>query len=138
MLEIYSKILENAYNTSFLIPKGTMSFSNKENFIKYKNALLFLVENGLLEEMPQKRHRITNKGREVYENEGIFTYLLNQQTSKARDEHKQEVDYNLSISRLELTKKILDDYKWTKWLSRFAFLISVGLAVLKLIEYLNK
>lgn len=61
---------------------------------------------------------------------------LVEQSNKERD--KEELEIRKTKTDLELAEKTLKDYKTTKLLSRIAFLVSLGLAILELVKWLRQ
>lgn len=59
-------------------------------------------------------------------------------TQQITAKEKEEIEIKKAKTDLELAEKSLKDYKWTKWMSRIAFFISLGLAVLELIKWFKQ
>jgi hypothetical protein len=51
---------------------------------------------------------------------------------------KEVVDFEKSKVDLELAKKVLKEYPYTKWFARIGFVIAIILAVLEIIRWKDK
>ena len=70
---------------------------------------------------------------------GGFTKIYETEQSELQKQQRQkDLELRKTETELKLAEKSLKDYKWTKWMSRIAFFISIGLAALELIKWLKQ
>jgi hypothetical protein len=70
---------------------------------------------------------------------GGFTKIYESEQIESKKQARQkDLELRKTETDLELAEKSLKDYKWTKWMSRIAFFISICLATLELIKWLKQ
>ena len=70
---------------------------------------------------------------------GGFVADYNQLVDQSnKEKEREELEIRKTKTDLELAEKTLRDYKTTKFLSRFAFIVSLGLAFLELIKWIRQ
>ena len=76
--------------------------------------------------------------KEFLKNGGFKKDYQNQTAQLQKQTEKEELEIRKTKTDLTLAEKSLKDYRWTKWMSRIAFFISLGLAVLELIKWIRQ
>lgn len=82
--------------------------------------------------------QLSTRGYEILTNGGWLKYVENEKSKSDFLTKKEIVDFEKSKVDLELAKKILKEYPYTKWFARIGFAIALILAVLELIQWKYK
>lgn len=82
--------------------------------------------------------QLSTRGYEILTNGGWLKYVENEKSKSDFLAKKEIVDFEKSKVDLELAKKILKEYPYTKWFARIGFAIAIILAVLELIQWKYK
>ena len=102
-------------------------YFDRSEFIK---DIDFLERNNLITDNERTlTYLITTKG-EKYLEQLIKEHLYNSE--------KERIEFEKSKIDLELSKKMLKEYPYTKWLARIGAFMGIGLAVLEVIKWLIK
>lgn len=84
------------------------------------------------------RIQLSTRGYEILANGG---WLKNVEDEKNKSDflaQKEIIDFEKSKVDLELAKKVLREYPYTKWFARIGFAIAIILAVLEIIRWNDK
>ena len=128
--------------------KSIMRTSFKEiNGKPLQNSIRFseiLDEKGLVNfELTQSfRCTLTEFGFEIAKNGGWLKFIAEQKEQNEQNEIKKTetelITFEKSKIDLELSKKMLEEYPYTKWFARIGFVIALILAVLEILQWNNK
>jgi hypothetical protein len=80
---------------------------------------------------------LTPKGVELLETGGWRQFLQAQSEEKKKKEARERLNFEKTTVDLELAKRTLKDYPYTKWMARIGFLLSVALGIIELVKFLK-
>jgi hypothetical protein len=105
-----------------------------------KSLALFkkLISESLIFSDQFNRIQLSTTGHEIITNGGWLKYIENEKSKSDFLAEKEVVDFEKSKLDLELAKKVLKEYPYTKWFARIGFIIAIVLAVLEIIQWKNK
>lgn len=135
LIEINLKLLNESSNkslfrTSFVDEKG-----------RQLNDSLRLAKNmhdrSLIKLEPLKEYRcdLEEFGFKVYNQGGWIKHLQNEKTKSDFISEKELLDFEKSKVDLELAKKMLKEYPYTKWFARIGFVIALILMLLEMSKW---
>ena len=82
--------------------------------------------------------KLSTKGHEILEIGGWLKHVENEKIKSDFLADKEILEFKKSKIDLELSKKVLKEYPYTKWFARIGFAIAIILAVLEIIQWKNK
>ena len=82
--------------------------------------------------------QLSTNGYEILANGGWLKYVENEKSKGDFLAKKEALDFEKSKIDLELAKKVLKEYPYTKWFARIGFAIAIILAVLEIIQWKDK
>lgn len=105
-----------------------------------KSLALFnkLISESLISTDQFKRIQLSTKGFEILSNGGWLKHVENENSKSDFLAKKEALDFEKSKVDLELAKKVLKEYPYTKWFARIGFAIAIILAVLEIIQWKDK
>ncbi|WP_157687526.1 hypothetical protein [Pedobacter psychrophilus] len=80
----------------------------------------------------------TKFGNEVINEGGWIKHLEIEKESLKLKSEREILDFEKSKTDLELAKKLLKEYPYTKWFARISLFIGIGLGLLELIKYIKQ
>ena len=97
----------------------------------FLNNIDFLESNSLIVEDDSRNsiYSITDKGKK------FLKQILEEEEYIAE---KERIEFEKSKIDLDLARKMLKEYPYTKWFARIGFVIAIILAVLEIIQWKNK
>jgi len=136
MEKYFKQILDHAISTTSISEKGLLSFENSNEHLLYKEALDFLCDADMLKKISRYRYEITTNGRNIHRDIGIDEHISQIKEKQKQIELKEQIDFEKSKIDLELAKRMLKEFPKTKLISRISLFIGIGLAILKLVEWI--
>ena len=135
-----------------LIYKASNNKMFSSDFVDINGRRLTLKERGLsFQVFLEKENLITTnealciisqKGFQIAENGGWKQYLLGKEKAEKKTIKKAKKKDNIEFEKtkidLELSKKMLEEYPYTKWFARIGFVIALGLAILEIVKVIIK
>lgn len=105
-----------------------------------KSLALFksMIDESLIFTDQFKSLQLTTKGYGILTNGGWLKHIENENIKSDFLAKKEIVDFEKSKVDLELAKKVLKEYPYTKWFARIGFAIAIILAVLEIIRWKDK
>ena len=97
-----------------------------------------LIEESLISESVNNDLFLTGRAEKIIADGGWLKHLNNEKSKSDFIFEKELLDFEKSKIDLELSKKVLKEYPYTKWFARIGFAIAIILAVLEIIQWKYK